>query len=292
MTQHSETVAASEPATVSPQVLRQSLTRLKALPTLPRLLQSVVNALEDLDVDFENVAELIEVDQSLTSQILRLANSAFYGAQGSVAQVTQALVMLGAAVTRSLVLSTSVLDIRKVALRGFWEHSIGCAVAAGAISKVTGRGNPEELTAAGLLHDLGKVALYKELPDAVIYIANRADAEKRRFIDVERELLGVDHGEIAGWLVEKWSFPTRLAEPIMYHHAPARARHAKDETAIVHAANTLVRGLGYGSGGDSRIPDIESKAWSRLKLSAAGLDSVLDHFDEDLDHALNYALFD
>jgi len=200
--------------------------------------------------------------------------------------------MLGAAVTRSLVLCTSVLDIRKVALRGFWEHSIGCAVAAGAISKVTGRGNPEEVTAAGLLHDLGKVALYKELPDAVVHIANRAEAENRRFVDVERELLGVDHGEIAGWLVEKWSFPTRLAEPIMYHHAPARARHAKDETAIVHAANTLVRGLGYGSGGDSRIPDIESKAWSRLKLSAAGLDSVLDHFDEDLDHALNYALFD
>jgi HD-like signal output (HDOD) protein len=292
MTQHAETAAALEPAAVSPQALRQSLARLKALPTLPRLLQSVVNALEDPEVDFENVAELIEVDQSLTSQILRLANSAFYGAQGSVAQVTQALVMLGAAVTRSLVLSTSVLDIRKVALRGFWEHSIGCAVAAGAISKVTGRGNSEEVTAAGLLHDLGKVALYKELPDAVIYIANRAEAENRRFVDVERELLGVDHGEIAGWLVEKWSFPTRLAEPIMYHHAPARARHANDETAIVHAANTLVRGLGYGSGGDSRIPDIESKAWSRLKLNAAGLDRVLDHFDEDLDHALNYALFD
>ena len=292
MTQHAETAAGLEPEVVSPHALRQSLARLKALPTLPRLLESVVNALEDPEVDFENVAELIEVDQSLTSQILRLANSAFYGAQGSVAQVTQALVMLGAAVTRSLVLSTSVLDIRKVALRGFWEHSIGCAVAAGAISKVTGRGNPEEVTAAGLLHDLGKVALYKELPDAVIYIANRAEAENRRFIDVERELLGVDHGEIAGWLVEKWSFPTRLAEPIMYHHTPARARYAKDETAIVHAANTLVRGLGYGSGGDSRIPDIESKAWSRLKLSAAGLDSVLDHFDEDLDHALNYALFD
>jgi HD-like signal output (HDOD) protein len=200
--------------------------------------------------------------------------------------------MLGSAVTRSLVLSTSVLDIRKVALSGFWEHSIGCAVAAGAISKVTGRGNPEEVSAAGLLHDLGKVVLYKELPDAVTYIASRAEAENRRFRDVERDLLKVDHGEIAGWLVQKWSFPTSLAEPIMYHHAPTRARHAKDETAIVHVANTLVRGLGYGSGGDSRVPDVEPKAWSRLKLKPAGLDRVLDHFAEDLDHALNYALFD
>jgi len=292
MTAHVETAVASEPTAVDPQALRRTLTRLKGVPTLPRLLESVVSALEDPEVDFENVAELIEIDQSLTSQILRLANSAFYGAQGSVGQVTQALVMLGSAVTRSLVLSTSVLDIRKVALRGFWEHSIGCAVAAGAISKVTGRGNPEEVSAAGLLHDLGKVVLYKELPDAVSYIASRAEAENRRFREVERDLLGVDHGEIAGWLVQKWSFPTRLAEPIMYHHVPARARQAKDETAIVHMANTLVRALGYGSGGDSRVPDIESKAWSRLKLKAAGLDRVLDRFAEDLDHALNYALFD
>jgi len=292
MTEQLETVTPYQPAPVSPEALRRKIARLKTLPTLPRLLQSVVSALEDPDIDLEDVGALVEVDPSLTSQILRLANSAFYGAQGTIARVTQALVMLGAAVTRSLVLSTGVLDIRKVPLRGFWEHSIGCAVAAGAISKATGRGSPEEVTAAGLLHDLGKVVLYKELPDVFEYIVDHAEAEHRRFRDVERELLGINHGEVAGWLVQKWRFPTHLAEPIMYHHSPARARDAKDEAAIVHVANTLVRGLGYGSGGDSRIPEIESKAWARLKLNATGLDRVLDHFAEDLDHALNYALFD
>jgi HD-like signal output (HDOD) protein len=287
-----EPAAASRPPTLPrPEVLRRHVGRLKELPTLPRLLQSVVNALEDPEVDFENVAELIEIDQSLTSQVLRLANSAFYGAQGSISSVTQALVMLGAAVVRSLVLSTSVLDIRKVALRGFWEHSMGCAVAAGAISKATGRGKPEEVTAAGLLHDLGKVVLYKELPDALSHVADRAAAEERRFAEVEREVLGVDHTEIAGWLVEKWHFPRSLAEPIVHHHAPGRARYAVDETAIVHVANTLVRGLGYGSGGDPRVPQVEPSAWARLRLTPATLDRVLDQYASDLDRALNYALF-
>jgi len=272
---------------------RWEVSRLRTLPTLPKLLERLVVALEDPETNFASVAELVEIDQSLTSQVLRLANSAFYNAQGSVSQVGQALVLLGTAVTRSIILSTGVLDMKSVAgLPGFWEHSLGCAVAAGAISKVTGRGNPEEVSAAGLLHDLGKVVLYKQLPDAFVHVVDVAAATGRTFLDVEREELGTDHCEIAGWLVEKWRFPACLAEPIMWHHAPSRALDARDETAIVHVANTLVRALGYGSGGDRRVPPIDPTAWARLALTPDTLDAILERFDADLDHALNYATFE
>jgi putative nucleotidyltransferase with HDIG domain len=273
------------------EVLRRRLARLRTVPTLPKVLARVAEALEDLDIDFEYVAELIEHDQALTSQILRLANSAFYGAQGAVARTSQAIVVLGTVVTRSVVLSSAVLDIRRVALDGFWEHSLGCAVAAGAIAKVTGRGNLEEVAAAGLLHDLGKVVLYKELPDVFAEILAASAAEGRAFRDVERALLATDHGEIAAALVERWRFPACLAEPIAFHHAPGRARQAPDETAIVHVANTLVQAVGYGNGGDGVLPPIDAGAWERLALSPAQLDRVLACFEADLDHALNYALF-
>jgi HD-like signal output (HDOD) protein len=276
----------------SSESLRRQLARLKTVPTLPKVMERVVSALEDPDVDFERVADLIEIDQALTSQILRLANSAFYSAQGAVSRVSQALVVLGAVVSRSVLLSTTVLDIRRVKLTGFWEHSLGCAVAAGALAKATGRGQPEEVAAAGLLHDLGKVVLYKEMPDAFEDIVGRAAAEGKSFRDVERAVLGVDHGEIASWLVEKWRFPACLAEPIAFHHQPARAMVAKDETALVHVANVLVRGLGYGSGGDPLVPPVDARAWERLGLTPELLDRALASFDTDLDQALNYALFE
>jgi len=275
-----------------PRELRREVGRLKQIPTLPKLLERVVVALEDPEIDFHRVAELIEVDQALSSQILRLANSAFYGAQGSVSQVSQALLMLGATVTRSIALTSSVVDIRSVGLKGFWEHSLGCAVAAGAIAKVTGKSAPEEVTAAGLLHDLGKVVLFKELPEVFAHIVHRAGAERRRFSEVEREVLGVDHAEIASWLVERWNFPPSLAEPIVLHHAPLRAKRAPIETAIVHTANTVVRALRFGSGGDDRIPPIEPAAIELLGLTPDLLDRTLHLFDRDLDHALNYALFE
>lgn len=288
-----ESLVTTEAATPPrPDVLRRRVERLRSMPTLPRLLERVVNALDDPDVNFESVGSLIEVDQSLSSQILRLANSAFYSAQGRVSRVTNALLMLGTTVTRSVVLSTSVLDVRKVPLRGFWEHSLGCAVASGAIAKVTGLAQPEEVSAAGLLHDLGKVVLCKELPELFAHILERAGAEERGFRDIEQDELGIDHCDVAGWLVTRWNLPACLAEPIMHHHDPGRARRAIRETAIVHVANSLVRALDYGNGGDRRIPPIDPKAWTMLGLDGPMLDRVLSTFAQDLDHALNFALFE
>jgi HD-like signal output (HDOD) protein len=129
-----------------------------------------------------------------------------------------------------------------------------------------------------------------EAPDQPIL--PEAGNQEERFRDIEHEILGVDHCEIATWLTSRWHFPPELGEPIAFHHRPARARRAPDHTAIVHIADILVRAVGFGDGGDPLVPVIDPAAWSRLGLSASRLDTVLDQFDFDLDQALNYALLD
>jgi putative nucleotidyltransferase with HDIG domain len=266
------------------QAMRRQVERLRELPTLPGIVQRIADALDRTDANLADAAGLIETDQVLTAQLLRLANSAFYGVSGQIASVMQALTLLGTTITRSLVYSTSVLDLR-INMVGFWEHAIGTALAAGALAKHLGLPKPEEVSGAGLLHDLGKVVLYRQAPDAFAAVLELAAQEKLHFRDAERQLLGVDHAEIGSWLLTRWRFPPRLLEPVAFHHVPAMATVARVETAVVHVANTLVRAYGYGFGGDHRVPAIAPGAWKLLGLKDQDLDHVVTIFENDLQRA-------
>ena len=270
------------------QAIKRQVERLRELPTLPGIVQRIAEALDKQDANLGDAAALIETDQVLTAHLLRLANSAFYGVSGQIGSVIQALTLLGTTITRSLVYSTTVLSLR-IDMGGFWEHAVGTALAAGALAKHLKLAKPEEVGGAGLLHDIGKVVLYKQAPDAFAAVLEKAELEGCAFRDAERQLLGIDHAEVASWLLTRWRFPLRLLEPVAYHHTPGAATVARVETAVVHVANTLVRAHGYGFGGDRRIPQISPAAWKLLNLRAIDLDRVVETFDHDLRRAQDLA---
>jgi putative nucleotidyltransferase with HDIG domain len=273
-----------------PAAIRREVGRLRELPTLPAVVQRVSAVLERPDADLAEAAALVETDQVLTAQLLRLANSAFYGVSGRIASVTQALTILGTTVTRSLLYSASVLDLR-IDLTGFFEHAVGVGVAAGALARRLGLERAEEVSGAGLLHDLGKVVLYRQAPEAFAAVLRRTTEERVSFRSAERALLGVDHTEVASWLLTRWRIPPRVLEPVVHHHTPEAAVTAPVETAVVHVANSLVRAYGYGFGGDAGVPPVAPVAWSRLGLGPADLDDLLVDFERDLHAALEGARF-
>jgi HD-like signal output (HDOD) protein len=166
---------------------------------------------------------------------------------------------------------------------GLWEHSLGCAIASRIIARRVRDCDPEELSVAGLLHDIGKVVVSVQLSDSYADIKKRISEKKIVFSEAEREVLDFTHEDIGGWLAESWNLPAGLHEPILYHHRPLRAQKAKVQTAVVHLANFLTRAMGFGSGGDPWLPPLDKKAWERLGLTMKDLNDIVNDFGDELD---------
>jgi HD-like signal output (HDOD) protein len=252
--------------------LKQQIEKLGQLPTLPQVVQKIVSMIDRPETSAEALGRLIEKDQVLSAKVLQLANSPFYGFPARIASVSHAVVVLGLNVVKGLTLGATVFDMMKAAgMDELWRHSLGVAMVSHLLATRLEQKNPEELFVAGLLHDLGKVVMYVKLPETVLRIADAVQTRDLYMMQAEREILGLTHADIAGWLATAWHLPTVLKEPIMYHHQPSLATGAPMQTAIVHVADVLVKAMGCGCSGDDLVPLLSPDAWTAMKLNDEGL---------------------
>ncbi|MCP4643964.1 MAG: HDOD domain-containing protein [bacterium] len=267
--------------------LEQRVVEVANLPTLPGILKKISKMTESADSSAADVADLIAKDQVLSAKVLRLVNSPFYGFPGRISSVTHAVVLLGFSVIKGLVLGTAVFDTIAAHGQGLWQHSLGTALFSRRLALQTDMSDPEEIMVAGLLHDLGKVILTVMMPEAYCDMMDAA-VEKRCHVSVaERDALYVDHARVASWVANEWHFPARLAEPITYHHRPDLAKECKDVVAIVHVADILSRGMGYGWPGDDSMPTLDHEAFQSLRISFQDLDTILEEVDSEFSRGID-----
>lgn len=263
--------------------IRRKIKSIKSLPTLPAVAQKVSKMAENDNTSAAQLGKIIATDQALSGRVLRLVNSSFYGFPGRISSISNAIVLLGFDVVKSLIISVSVFEMMEKGIIGLWEHSLGCAVASRLIARRVPDCDPEELSVAGLLHDIGKVVVSMQLPENYEDIKQFIAEKQVIFSGAEQEVLGFTHAEIGEWLGESWNLPVSLLEPIACHHTPLRAQRAKNQTAVVHVANFLVRALGFGSGGDPWVPPLERKACDRLGLSLQDLEEIVRELGDELE---------
>jgi putative nucleotidyltransferase with HDIG domain len=263
--------------------LKRNIQRVRNLPTLPPIVAKIEKLVESPTTSSAEVARVIAQDQVLSAKMLRMANSPFFGMSRKISSVTQALVILGFNVIKGLVLTTSVFEMMQHSIIGLWEHSLGSAAAARVIAARLGQAEVEEISVAGLLHDLGKVVLTVQLePEVRDAIFGLVDEKKISFREAEQEVLGLTHTQIGLWLAEHWKLPETLSEPMTYHHHPERARQAPLQTAVVHLADIIIRARGFGSGGDPYVPPLSEAAWKLLGLSTNDFDAILEEIEPGL----------
>lgn len=286
------------PAAPGADRLKRVVDRIQGLPTLPAMLSSINRLMANPRTSAKEIAQLISSDPAITSKVLRVVNSSFYGFPNRISTVTHAIVILGFNTIRSVVLSTSIFDaLRKTApaqgfdRTAFWRHSIGVGAFSRVLARHLGYTSLEEFFIAGLLHDIGKVALDSYLPEDFAKVVSRVREADVTMLEAEEAVLGVTHADVGGWLLQKWSLSQALVDAVARHHSPALAGENLKTAAVVHVSDLMARALQLGSGGDRRMPPLSDEAWSALGLSTEAFPALLAEGAEEAERAMVFLEF-
>lgn len=215
------------------------------LPSMPQILLKLIELCQADEAGMAELAKLIANDAGMTTKVLSVANSAAYHRGGRKVGLVQALGVLGADMIKTLVISESVFQTfsgfphsGSTDLRRFWKHSLTTAVMAREIAKKMGYPHAEEAYLAGLLHDVGRLALLAAAPNE--YGVNFLAQDNENLCAVELRTFQISHADAGAWLIERWDMDSFMADSILYHHeSTARLATAHPLIRIIHLAHRL-----------------------------------------------------
>lgn len=262
--------------------LDEIIKRVKDLPVLPDIVNDIMRLTEDPDSTVQDIENVIMKDQSLTTRVLRLANSAYYGYPRRISTIAEASVLLGFQAIRSITLTASVNGLLMKEVPGYgleknelWIQSQSCAIISRHIAKKVRFAKVDHACVAGLLRDIGKVIVSYYLTDHFKQIMNMVENEGISFLEAEENVLGFHHGQVGAEIAKKWNLPEDLVEAIAYHHSPEKATINFKLTSIVHIADAIVMMMGIGLGVDGMVYNLSEEATKVLGVDGSMLEQLI-----------------
>lgn len=283
---------------IHPQII---VDRLDELPTLPTIVYELSRVISDPMSSTSAVEKLMSNDQSLTTKVLRLANSAYYAIPGGVSNLQRAIAYIGYDTIHQLVLSASIIKALQAPegaavfeLKQFWKHSIGVAMAAETTARFVRYKTPADLFTCGLVHDMGKMALYIIVPEIFQEILDAAKNNSLSFLEAE-ELIGAPKHTVVGReLSAKWRLPAVIQATITHHHQRdvvsrgALSQEMNLVVDIVYLANLLVNALQFGNSGHSKVLGVPKDVLERMHLDPEKLKELIAKIRESVASAENF----
>ena len=256
---------------------------IKSIATLPHVMTRIMAVVADGRSSAKDLANEVRIDQALTSKILKVANSAYYGFYRKITNIEDAVVVLGFKEIRSLALAITVFGIFDETVnpffdrKKFWRHCVITAVLAEMLAEPYSEESVQAFT-SGLLHDLGRAVLDQFFPQEWKVICDEVQRRKVHWCEVEQELMGATHAEIGYQLGERWSFPPSLTDSIRYHHEPMRAETAPRLTAIVHLADLLSRRDKEQDEQYAVVPPLDQRVYQHVPLSRDRVEAIVQKY--------------
>lgn len=200
--------------------LKELIDKMPNLPSMPNIVSEALNIIEDPKSNINQLAEIISKDISITTEILKMVNSAYYGFPTQITSINKAMALLGFSKVKSLILSVAIKPMMMSHCgKNLWEHSIRCAVGCELLAKSLGKEDTDEAFIMGLLHDIGKTVLEVYNKDASREISRLVGVGADRLV-AEKMIFGFHHTEIGEQLVIKWKLPMVIGSSVRYHHEP------------------------------------------------------------------------
>lgn len=271
--------------------LRKALSTIEELPSIPVIANRVMESVADTSTSADDLRAILEQDPALSARILKVANSSLYGFRREVETLRHAITLLGFRSVESLVLAASLRDVFNhfgLSEKLLWEHATVAGVVAG---KLSGYGaiDLERDTAftAGLLHDLGKIALSNVFRERYNAVMTRVYNEGIACVEAERDEFGFDHAALGAHIADQWDLPRALVSAIAYHHrAPDTYSELPEEiqrlTALISVVTRSCTRLGVGRRGPVDAIDVtELPAWAALGLGDGDVEPILEIVAEE-----------
>lgn len=255
-------------STATLEGLRKELNR---LPSLSTVRTELLRCLTQDDVDLPKVIRLVATDPVIAAKVLRIANSSFFGLPSQVDSLSQAVTLLGVAGLQSVALASAVMDTFKSDTdtawfdhHEFWCHGIATATCAEQLAdRVTLNGSLA--FTAGLLHDLGRLAMVTCYPQAYRAAFDHRLAHDLSWREAEMHALGFDHCQAGGLLADHWHLPPSIGQSMALHHDTGHTA-AGSLVQLVHVADALAHALDLTGSAHEMVPALQAAAWDALDI--------------------------
>jgi HD-like signal output (HDOD) protein len=269
------------------------------LPTIPTVLVKLNEVVASATSTAADVAAVISCDPAVSTNILRIVNSAYYGLQVRISSVNLAVSMMGFNMTKKVALKAAIFSVFAKKNQQFphfdpekfWSHSIftGCAarILAGESSVYAGM-HPEDIYVCGLLHDIGKIVLVENKGKVYSEVLAAAAAHGLHSLKSEQDALGFTHADVGSVLAIKWFLPEDLTIAIRYHHQPERDPFHRSLSSLIHVADVLAWKAKYPSVKDSVTPELSPEALSQTGLTSKQVEGLADKIAEDYAATSNF----
>lgn len=256
-------------------------TKIKSFRRMPTLVTDILKIMNNPHVDSSQIVQRMKYDPGLTANVLRLANSAYFGMPRSVSSINEAVVRLGIKRLCDLVIATGMGSELKKGVPGYnllpmqlLQHSAWVAAASEELCNVLNLATPDLLFTAGLLHDIGKLIICDFVENDFLTIQDSVETMNLSFEEAEKRIIGINHAEAGAELLAHWNFPDELITAVRCHHTPEKAGTHGNIAGIVHIADTLAYSQGIGTGIDGFQYKISKQTTDKLNITAEQIQFV------------------